>query len=312
MSPRRPVREIRPEPSRGWVRYVPRRWPAPETPWVDLSRSSLGKLSGGEEDLEALAAHEVDGVLYVPPVRRDLRAVRDRVVAAHRDRGAPVLVQLLPGEPAPEVPGLLARDLLLPVLRGEEIRAADLDLSTCGIWPLLPGSTAELDLPPGTSRVLPLALELDPKQRRALAEELPDPDRGWGLFHGEPPSLEESLEVLFDRGIHPYLPRPLPDDPWPGRTNLRLAAALALAGELCLHLAEAPPRAETFRRAARFVDDSPHDLEALARDGNLAVLPWLEEEPKELVAWLLEHDDVSAADLRTWLRNRPAPRIPKP
>ena len=291
---------------------MPRRWPAPEEPWVDLSRSTLGKFSGTENDLATLAAHEVDGVLYVPPVRRELRPARDRLVAAHRDRGAPVVVQLLPGEPSPEVPGLLVRDLLLPVLRGEEIRPPDLDVSTCGIWPLLPGATPELELPPGTSHVLPLVPELDPKQRRALAEALADPDRGWALFHGRPPESGPALESLFDRGVEPYLPRPLPDEPWPGRSNLALAATLAVAGELCLHLADSPPRAEAFRRAARFVDETSHDLEALARDGNLSVIPWLEKEPKELVSWLLSRDEVTTADLRTWLRKRPVTRTPKP
>ena len=67
--------------------------------------------------------------------------------------------------------------------------------------------------------------------------------------------------------------RPLPAPPLPER--------LRLARELAGHLIELGDAAVTggdaYYRAARFLDRDETDIEAAAREGNLSVLPWLEE-----------------------------------
>jgi hypothetical protein len=297
------VRTLRPEPSRGWIRYVPRRWPGAQEPWIDLSRGSLGAPDGGAGDLEALAVVELDDTLYLPPVRDDLRAIRDRVATAHRDRGTPVVVQVLPGEPGPEVPCLVVLDPLLPIAKGEPIEAGVPNL----LWPLVPGRTAAIDLPGGIHHVLPVALDPSPPELRRLAETLPDPEEGWALFHRRPPTPAEALARLRELGIQPFLPRPLPDPPWPGRTNRFLAAGLAIVGELGHHFGAPASRSEAFLRAARFADQAEHDLGALARDGNLDVLPWLADEPRALVEWLLrEGEGMATWGIWEWVEGRGA------
>ena len=306
MSPRNPFRSQRPEPARGWIRFVPRRWPGPDAPWVDLSRGALGSSVGDLEDLEALAVPELEDTIYLPPVRNDLREARDRLVAAHRDRGTPVLVQVLPGEPPPAVPCLVVLDLLRNAVGSGPESGEASPFPSAVLWPLLPGGPPRPDLGAGITHALPTTVELHPREIRSLFETMAEDDEeGWALFHGRPPSPGQILARLRELGIQPYLPRPLPDAPWPGRTNRFLAASLALAGELGHHFGVAPSRSEAFLRAARFAEESPHDLGDLARDGNLDVLPWLEPEPRALVEWLLEQGEgVESWAIWRWVEGR--------
>ena len=72
-----------------------------------------------------------------------------------------------------------------------------------------------------------------------------------------------------------------------GAGNERLAAALALAGELCLLLEEPASRAQAFLGAARWAERSRLELAALGPRGEpVGVLPWLEPEPRRLVGEL--------------------------
>jgi hypothetical protein len=58
---------------------------------------------------------------------------------------------------------------------------------------------------------------------------------------------------------------------------------LALAGEIWLQLGRPVEQGQAFYRSARWVDRTSYDLEALAREGNLAVLP-LDPASREIVA----------------------------
>jgi hypothetical protein len=94
-------------------------------------------------------------------------------------------------------------------------------------------------------------------------------------------------------GLEPFLPRPLPRPPVLGAGNRRIGGALALAGELWLRLVRPVEQGQSFYRAARWVDKTHYDVEALAREGNLAVLPF-DFMSREIVARLVEDD---ASDL---------------
>lgn len=289
------LREHAGEQAGFWVRYAPRRWPFPDTPWIDLASGTLGgELEPDPGALAALRGERLDGVLYLPPVPRELAPARDALAAAHAARGTPVLVQLLPGDPpiaSPE-PVVAVWDLLPFALgRGEGVA---LGPGAAAAWPLLPGTAEEGTLAEAIAAVAAagigalqgVALELAPHQRRALGAELSE-RRYLALFHGAPPSAAPVVRAAWAAGLEPLLPRPLPGPPLHGSGNAAIAGELAALGELCLRLGEPEPRAQALLRAARFVERAGHDLAALARDGNLGVLPWLEGEPRRVVEELL-------------------------
>ena len=82
-------------------------------------------------------------------------------------------------------------------------------------------------------------------------------------------------------GLEPFLSRPLPRPPVLGAGNRRIGGVLALAGELWLRLGRPVEQGQALYRAARWVDRSSYDLEALAREGNLGVLPLDAGQPRD-------------------------------
>jgi hypothetical protein len=288
------LREHAGGPAGFWVRWAPRRWPFPATSWTDLASGTLG--GDAEPDpgaLYALRGERLEDVLYLPPVPAALAPQRDTLAALHAGRGTPVLLQLLPGDPPPVVDGPVAVVWdLLPLALG---RTGGIGGGAAAAWPLLPGAAGTADelaalaatvAAAGIGALQGVALELAPHQRRMLGSELSE-RRYLALFHGAPPSPAALVHAAWSAGIEALLPRPLPRPPLGASGNLRLAGELAAAGELCLRLGQPEPRGQALLRVARFVDRSAHDLGALGRDGNLAVLPWLEGEPRRLVEELL-------------------------
>jgi hypothetical protein len=238
-------------------------------------------------------------VLYLPPVPVSLAAARDRLAAHHAARGTPVLVQLLPGDARPSSSAAAAGlvivwDLLAWALAGSEPPAPPVQLASAhagdaAILPLLPGAGDRERLEAlaaslaaaGVTVLQGLPLELTGRDRRGLTDSLGESMSEASylrLFHGEPPSPLSLARAAARHGLLPLLPRPLPRAPLRGAANLRVAGALAACGELCLLLGEPESRAQALLRAARFAEREGRDLAALARDGNLAVLPWLEGE----------------------------------
>ena len=292
------LREQTADPWRCWIRHAPVRWPGPARPWLDLAAGKLGESDGEPDVLTALLAPRLDDVLYLPPVRAELAAARDRLAAQHAARGTPVLVQLLPGDAPPTMPDdLRARivvvlDLLPRALaaNGGEDDGLPPAGAAAALWPLLPGgghvdaeAIASTVAAAGIAVLQPLPLDLGGRDRRALGEAM-DEERSLRLFHGEPPQPLELARAAAHHGLLPLLPRPLPGPPLHGAGNLRVAGALAACGELCHLLAEPESRAQALLRAARFAERATHDLSALAREGNLAVLPGLEGEPLAVAA----------------------------
>lgn len=139
----------------------------------------------------------------------------------------------------------------------------------------------------GARRVVPRVMQLGARERRLLAERLQStwPEAFDALFHGgdSPPDAAAFREAAEAAGLETRLPRPIPAPPLPNR--------LRRARELAGHLVELGDAAGTggppYYRAARFLDRGEVDIDAAAREGNLGVLPWLEEPARVAVeAWL--------------------------
>jgi hypothetical protein len=128
-----------------------------------------------------------------------------------------------------------------------------------------------------------------PADRRRLLDELEDPDAVFeALFHREPPAERDFARVAHRHGLDPFLSRPLARAPVAGRENRRLGEVLALTAELWLRLGRSVEPGQAFYRAARWVDEASYDLEALVREGNLAVIPALDERSREVVTEVVE------------------------
>jgi len=288
------LRERPPDPWHGWVRHAPARWPGPRGPWIDLAAGALGESAGGPELLAALEGPRLEDLLYLPPVPPELAVARDRLAARHAARGTPVLVQLLPGDPPPSVPSagiVVVWDLLAVALGDRGAVALDGVGGAGALWPLAPGLADETRLEAvassvaaaGLAALLGVPVELSGRDRRDLGESMSE-ERYLRLFHGDAPSAAPLARAAARHGLLPLLPRPLPRPPLRGAGNLRAAELLASCAELSLLLGEPESRAQALLRAARFAEREAHDLAALARDGNLGVLPWLDGEARELVA----------------------------
>ena len=267
----------------------------------------------------------VTDVVYVPPVPADQDSLRARIIEAAAAAGVPLLIQIVGDLPvsgstvaeafgqspaAPPLNATVVIDLLdcliqrASVLRQEfgESRQPSLPLVPAPlhdatlVWPLVTGWTDQPGvLEPalarcaaaGARRVVPRALELDARDRRLLAEGLQStwPEAFDAVFHGDesPPDTEAFRSAAEAAGLESRLPRPLPAPPLPPRLRL----ARELAGHLIERGDAADAGGDAYYRAARFLDRDEIDIDAVAREGNLGVLPWLEEPVKQAVEqWL--------------------------
>ncbi|HEX4960010.1 MAG TPA: hypothetical protein VF173_04165 [Thermoanaerobaculia bacterium] len=299
MSEAKPAAQL-PEPGRFWIRYVPRSWEPPERPFLNLATGGLGEWGRAPKaarpsDLAALAETPLDDVLYFPPVPPRRAAARDEVARTRLMAGTPVLVQLLPGEEStvPPVTGAAIVFDLLPALLDRDLaRLRRLPSGAAAVFPLLPAVSDDPALwelacrdlaAAGVRCVQALAPVLAPADRRRLAERWGEEEAFEALFHREPPAERDFARLAHRHGLEPFLPRPLPRPPVLGAGNRRIAGLLALAAELWLRLGRPVETGQSLYKDARWIDRSPYDLEALAREGNLGVLP-LDAASREIVA----------------------------
>ncbi|HEX6202550.1 MAG TPA: hypothetical protein VF100_06065 [Thermoanaerobaculia bacterium] len=320
VEPLRPTARA-PEPGGLWIRYAPRGWPAPGGWWLDLAKGELVAPAGEGEPpaaLPELAGGPFDDVVWLPPVPPALRDERDRLAERLLAAGTPVLVQALAGERVGAAGAAVVLDLTQVLLAaggvggggGEDgepadegsgggrhaeaatrVESAAAARATAAVWPLIPGLTDGPDLvaagldalaATGVAAVQPVTPRLAPADRRRLAEGAGDEafDR---LFHGGEPDERAFARAVAARGLAFFLPRPLPRPPLAGAANRRIAADLAVAGELWLRLGRAPSQAQAFFRAARWADETGYDLPALAREGNLGVVAAVDAASRALI-----------------------------
>ncbi len=307
MSVLRVVRH-HPEPGRFWIAASPRSWNAARGPWTDLA---VGRLLGVQgrppAALPEAPAIDLDDLFYLPPVDPSLVEERDRLVGRLGEAGIPLLAQAVPGESAPEVeaPSIVIYDLAEPLLSGDLEGLRHLPAGSVAVWPLIAAVTdgaefcdrgCELLAAAGVRCVQPLAVDLDPVTRRSLAEERGDERVFAALFHGPAPCEREFSRAAHAHDLEVFLRRP-PTGYSPRRVgNRRLAAGLALAGELWLRLERSESRGQALLRAARGAEAAAYDLTALVREGNLTVMNWIDDASVELLAELVNSGRSSLLD----------------
>lgn len=276
-------RRQRSEPSHLWIGFRPSRWPGPDGVWLDLARGKLGNSRPGVSlELPPERLDALDDLVYLPPVATDRTADRDRLVADFAERGVPSLVHLRPGESSAAEPAVSLFDPLASLL---DCELAPLDILPPGstvVWALVAGITDDPDLcrrgldtlaRRGVERVLPLAPELEPRQKRQLAGA---DERAFArLFHGDPPAARTFAGLAAAAGLATRFDRPEAPAGTPRSGNRRVAARLAQIADLWLLLGRPEADAQELFRAARWIEDADHDLAVLDREGNLGVLGWL-------------------------------------
>src|SRR5262249_33564431 len=152
---------------------------------------------------------------------------RDAFAQAWADRGVSLLVQLLPGEPLPDLgeppPRALFVHDLLPALARRDLDAlAALPAGAHAVWPLAAGLSDAPDTrarglgrlrEAGPATVQPVAVTLSPAAARRLAEGQPE-DVFHALFHRESRPLREVARLVHAAGMSPWLTRlPAPGAP---------------------------------------------------------------------------------------------------
>lgn len=264
----------------------------------------------------------LDDVVYLPPVPRRGAAERDELAERALAAGLPVLVQLLPGdETAISFAGgaVFVVDLLAVLLEGDLARLdAVPSWAAAAVWPLIAGVTDERTLwergcqrlaAAGLRRVQAVTPALAPGDRRRLAEGLSD-NAYEALFHRQPAEERDFARVAHRHGLAPFLPRPLPRAPLPRAENRRVAGQLAIGGDLWLRLGRPVEAAQALFRAARWLDATHYDVDALAREGNLAVITAFDPLARQAVVDAVELGETPLlADL---LDEYLAPPVPTP
>jgi hypothetical protein len=288
----RPVQQL-PEPNHFWIAYSSRTWRCTSRLYTDLANARLNGFQKGplEREMPDLDVEEVEDLLYLPPVDRELEASRNEMIVRLHELRIPVLVQLRPGDAQPPDGSHVIYDLLEPLLRGEIEELSGLPEGSAAVWPLIPGLT---DHPEAWEEgmtwlrnakvrcVQPLVPELTPTIRRQLAERYGDQAFD-ALFHRDPPSERDFSNVADRYGLSIFCERPATGNSPRQELNRQLAAKLALAGELWHRLEKPMAAGQGLLRASRGAENSHHDLAGLARENNLKVLDWLDAHSLELL-----------------------------
>ena len=93
-----------------------------------------------------------------------------------------------------------------------------------------------------------------------------------------------SLHGAFPGGrLRPFFARPLVDEQSRQSRNRRVAEVLSVAAEVWLGLDRTESIAQNLFRTARWAEDTPIDVRALALEGNLEILEWLREPASSIV-----------------------------
>jgi len=125
--------------------------------------------------------------------------------------------------------------------------------------------------------------ELGAGERRRLVEESGDDSLFDVLFHGEEASESEFFRSCRRHALRCFSPRPGSGPGDRRQRNLAIAARLAESGEIWLALGRPEAQGHALFRAARWVEDSHLDVEALCREGNLEVIAEIQAPALDLI-----------------------------
>ncbi|MFN7940419.1 MAG: hypothetical protein U0X73_02375 [Thermoanaerobaculia bacterium] len=297
-----------PQPSNLWIGWTPRQWPRAPRPWLDPARRRL-VWPGEEVEPRLPEAPEVDpggGRVHLPPAPPRLAGDKARLRAALAPAASVWCQEEAGSAPSDGSPGELLLDWTARLL-GVGDGAAALPAGATVLVPLLPGmdgaDSGFTELLAAIAGARPAAVvgrvpELAPGDRRRLAA-LGDESRFGAIHHGAAPSERDFARAVAAAGLSPFPPAPVF-----GRSrrerNRAAAAHLAEAAELWLGLGRSEAVGQELLAAARRLDSLPQDVEALAREGHLAVLAWLPlQGARCLVEWARGEGGGGLAALRS-------------
>lgn len=285
------LRDHQPQPSNLWIRHSLCGTRLEGSAWIDLTTFDLG---GGSEGsgTGGRAARPIDLVYVSPPGPEGVGEASVAIEKCSRI-GIPTLLQVIVGEGHPQPVArddtMIVYDALSVLIQERFDVLAEIDRGATVLWPVVAGLTDEPDLvaagleslsASGVSRVVPIAVDLAPSAGRCLID-LYGERLFNSVFHTREADLLGVVRACAEHALQ-GLPRrsSLPS----GREfERRLAAELGMIGELLLALGESPADVQDFFRAARWVEETQHDVRGLAREGNLAVVPWLSERPRSVI-----------------------------
>lgn len=291
--------EQTPDQGHCWARYTFRPWPGAGELWLDFFSRGLGKATRKGQDLDIpAAADDLDDVVYLPPVDESLEAEQRRLVHQVAGLGAPVLLQCLPGAEGGSSGAVELYDVLQAVATGEMSRLEAVPSGARVVWPLISGYTDDTETweqglrslaDGGVDSVQGIAADLSPADRRRVVEVAGE--EGFDkLFHGPAPSEQDFARAVARFGMQPFLERPVPLAPSRLAHNRQLAELLSSIGDLWLRLGRPETRGQSFYRAARLVDRESHDLMVLAREGNLGVVSWLDDDSRQAILEIADRE----------------------
>lgn len=206
-------------------------------------------------------------------------------------------------------------DLLFPLLENNVAPATIVAREAVVMVPLVAGLSDDESRWPGWLAGLralePVAVvgvspQLTPADRRRLVERLGE-DRFEAIHHSRRAGAE--VERAFARavaaaGLSPFFERP--DAPLPPRRarNRRLATVLFEAGERWLALGRGEAHGASLLAAARHVESATQEVEAMARERQLVLLPFLSQFARRTIEACVAANGRSAllAELRSeWI-----------
>lgn len=229
--------------------------------------------------------------LYSPPVEDAAAAWRRDWIERSDAAGHGVLAQVPVGEEPPEGVATVVVDLTGALLDRELDRLAEAPANAIAAWPLIAGVTDGAEkLRAGCARlgdagvraVQGVVPELSPADRRRLSESGGE-EVYQALFHGPLASPLPLARVVVEHGMSPWMRRPglpLAAESRQAR-NRALAGHLAILAEWRLLLGHPESGAQALFRAARWVDEETRDVVAIANEGNLAIVDWLEPRSRQ-------------------------------
>ncbi|MGE0641549.1 MAG: hypothetical protein AB7G12_10820 [Thermoanaerobaculia bacterium] len=282
-------RTVEPRASRLWIRYLPKRSSPADRAWLDTVDRRIvwpaGRATAAASQRAPVAPPAIADVLLLPPVAAGEEERRLSIAEPLSAAGFRLLDQRTDGAPTAPVPdATVVVDLLASLLERNPPGDREVPAGAVVVVPLLPAISEEEShwrpLLAGLRKAAPAAVvgiapELTPADRRRLVERMGE-EQFERIHHRSARTVDRErafARAVAAAGLPPFFERPeLALAPRAAR-NRSLAAALSEIGERKLALGHSEAESVALLAAARFVEGSEHDLIALAREGQLALLP---------------------------------------